>query len=201
MSYESRWRKYFLIKFLLCVCKNHVFIAAIGKNGMTEGKKCSKQQQQWWWWWQPDYRKPGELKTFIAHLHVTWPSIAQHPIHYSQVLTAHQQRQRRRSHAPPAPAVVACTCFPVTSLLWLSAWDIRRDADTSYSFASKVSRVFVRENGTRWSESPTTRERKPVFSCQVRKLLTLVRSIHRRWEEMENYQQNHNSDNENRICD
>lgn len=182
MSYESRWRKYFLIKFLLCVCKNHVFIAAIGKNGMTEGKKCSKHQQQWRWWWQPDYRKPGELKTFIAHLHVTWPSIAQHPIHYSQVLTAQRQRRRRRSHAPPAPAVVACTCFPVTSLLWLSAWDIRRDADTSYSFAGKAPRVFVWENGTRWSESPTTRERKSVFSCQVRKLLTLVRSIHSWWE-------------------
>lgn len=127
MSYEWRWRKYFLIKFIFCVCKNHVFIAVIGKNGMTEGKKCSKQQQRWWWWWwwQPDYRKPGELKIFIAHLHVTRPSVAQHPIHYSQVLTAHQQWQRWRSHAPPAPAVVACTCFPVTSLLWLSAWDIR----------------------------------------------------------------------------
>lgn len=151
------------------------------KNEIKEGKRCSKQQQRWWWWWQSDYRQPGELKTFIAHLYVTWPSTAQHPIRYSQIITAHQQ-QRWRGHAPPAPPVMACTCFPVTSLLWLSTWDIRRDADTSCFLTGKVSCGFVQKNGTRWSESPTTRERRSAFSCQVRKLLTFLLSFHGRWE-------------------
>lgn len=196
MSYESRWRKYFLIKFLLCVCKNHVFIAAIGKNGMTEGKKCSKQQQQWWWWWQPDYRKPGELKTFIAHLHVTWPSIAQHPIHYSQVLTAHQQRRRRRSHAPPAPAAPASPSPPFSDCL-LETFGETLTRPTPLQVKCLVFLFGKMARGD--LNHPQHAKGNLYFHVRLENCSHLCGAF--RWEEMENYQQNHNSDNENRIYD